>query len=160
MRISRDQMFMEMARTASKRSTCHRLNVGCILVHDKNVVSHGYNGPLSGEPHCRGNSCQLNESGGCMRSVHAEKNALNRMSDEFMDVPVILYVTHSPCPDCCEFIRTWNGNISCIIYETAYRDTTALDELAKKLTVFRLTPSGYLMNHHTKEVCNSQEQDQ
>ena len=43
-RINWDQYFMSMAILSSVRSSCHRLNVGCVLVRDKHVISMGYNG--------------------------------------------------------------------------------------------------------------------
>ena len=47
-RINWDQYFMSMAILSSVRSSCHRLNVGCVLVKDKHVISMGYNGFLPG----------------------------------------------------------------------------------------------------------------
>lgn len=153
MRISRDQMWMEMARTASKRATCHRLSVGAMLIHKNNVLSVGYNGPPPGEPHCQGNSCQLSEKGACTRAYHAERNAIERAPEIPNDSDaVVLYVTNSPCADCAE--RIAKAGIQLVIYENPYRDTSPLDTLIDKysVTVFRLTPSGYLMNHRTGQV--------
>ena len=47
-RINWDQYFMSMAIL---RSSCHRLNVGCVLVRDKHVISMGYNGFLPNSKH-------------------------------------------------------------------------------------------------------------
>lgn len=157
MRISRDQMFMQMARVASLRSTCHRLNVGAILVFDNNVVSHGYNGPASGKPHCKGNACELTATGGCARAIHAEVNAITRLNNDLIEEDKTLYVTHSPCPKCAELIPS--AFIKRVIYETPYRDTSSLDYLVSQgIEVLRLTPSGYLVDHKTNQVKNADEQ--
>ena len=37
--------------SSSVRSSCHRLNVGCVLVKDKHVISMGYNGFLPNAEH-------------------------------------------------------------------------------------------------------------
>jgi dCMP deaminase len=154
MRISRDQMWMEMARTASKRSTCHRLSVGALLVHGNNVLSVGYNGPPSGQPHCKGNDCPLNDKGGCVSADHAEKNAIERAPVMPKDNDAIfLYVTDSPCRACAELIG--KAGIHCVVYEKPYRDITPVDDILIKkydIAVYRLTPSGYLMNHETGQV--------
>lgn len=151
MRISRTQMFMEQARTASKRSTCCRLNVGAVVTHENTPVSSGYNGPASGEVHCQGNSCPLTPSGGCSRSLHAEANALDRLSNEHLSHPLDLYVTHSPCPKCCELIKRYP--VKRIFFEAEYRDTTALKQLIEHgIQVYRVTPSGYTINLATNEI--------
>lgn len=154
MRISREQMFMEIAKTVSKRSTCHRLNVGAVLVVDNRVVSIGYNGPPSGELHCQGNKCQLSESGGCGRSLHAEYNALKYYLENHKVLPskgMDLYITHSPCSECALFIK--DAGVQRIYYETAYRNTTPLEFLVhNSVKVYRLTPSGYLINHLTNLI--------
>lgn len=151
MRISRNQMYMEIARTVSKRSTCHRLNVGAVLVVDNRVVSTGYNGPASGEPHCFGNDCPLSCSGGCSRSIHAEANAIDFLQDGSLNGEVSIYVTHSPCMNCAKLIKTMG--IDKVFYETAYRDTSSLDWLISEgVKVYRYSPSGYLINHSNNKV--------
>lgn len=52
-RLSRDEWGMAMASVTSKRSTCCRRNVGCVLVdRDGHVIATGNNGVASGQPHC------------------------------------------------------------------------------------------------------------
>lgn len=53
MRISRDQWAMNLAVETSKRGTCLRRQVGCVLLNVRgHVLSTGYNGVASGIPHC------------------------------------------------------------------------------------------------------------
>lgn len=43
-RISWVEYFSELDNLISKRSTCERLQVGCVLVKDNHIISTGYNG--------------------------------------------------------------------------------------------------------------------
>jgi deoxycytidylate deaminase len=53
MRPSLDQYLMGLAMVASKRTTCIKRAVGCVLADAKgHVLSIGYNGVASGRPHC------------------------------------------------------------------------------------------------------------
>src|SRR3990167_8225883 len=68
-----DEYFMQIARTASSRSTCDRKHVGAVLVNndDDELFSTGYNGSSSGRPHCDDVGHFIHE-GHCVRIVHAE----------------------------------------------------------------------------------------
>ena len=50
-RPSWNEYFKEIVLATAKRSPCERLQVGCLLVLDKRIVSQGYNGFLPGCPH-------------------------------------------------------------------------------------------------------------
>ena len=60
-RPSWDEYFKEIVQVTSKRSPCHRLQVGSLLVKDHRIISQGYNGFLPGnrEQHVsrRGTGC-------------------------------------------------------------------------------------------------------
>ena len=51
MRPEWDEYFKEIVTITSKRSSCTRLNVGCLLVKNNRIISQGYNGHLPGLPH-------------------------------------------------------------------------------------------------------------
>ena len=87
MRISRDQMFMDIAEVIAKRSTCLRNNVGAVIVESHNIVAIGYNGPASGCEHCTISTCL---GKGCSRSIHAEENAINRLNSKGLTLMVSL----------------------------------------------------------------------
>lgn len=152
MRISRPQMWIEVAGILAKRSTCYRGNVGALLVDPShtNVLSSGYNGPPSGEDHCAGNGCSR-PGAGCHRSVHAEVNALNR---SHVTQGCHLYVTLSPCLECAKAIH--RHGVSSVTYGTAYRDSSGVLELLNHgVNVYRLTASGYLIDEKTQEIVNA-----
>ena len=146
MRISRQTMFMEMAKIVSKRSTCFRLNVGCVLVKNNRVVSCGYNGTPPGEPHCRGNRCPGRD--GCNLTIHAEDNAIRYLS---VGMPDDAYITDSPCIRCAELLKA--TGIKRVFFETPYRNTDPLHWLkGNHVDVFQVTPSGYCIDWFTKEI--------
>lgn len=154
MRISRKQLWMGIATLAAQRSTCYRGNIGAVIVHDNNPVAIGYNGPASGEPHCHGTSCAKKADGGCLRSVHAEVNALARanISIAINHHHCDMFVTSNPCPDCAAAIIA-SSMIGRVYYQAPYRITQGITELLNaKIQVFRLSPSGYLVNEATGEV--------
>jgi dCMP deaminase len=119
MRISRDEMFIEVAHIVAKRGTCPRAKVGAVLVNEYNkIVSIGYNGSPSGEEHCEDVGC-LMENGHCIRTTHAEINCVEDLEDALAG-PYTLYVTHAPCTYCSERIARW-GAIVKVIYDIPYR---------------------------------------
>lgn len=136
-------MFMMIARNVSLRSTCPRLNVGAIIVHDNNIVSMGYNGSEPGEDHCTDIGCKM-ERGGCVRTTHAEVNALNRLPAHLRTLPLRLFVTHSPCGSCAE--RILRSGISAVYFEVPYRNVDPLNEmLTEGIAVYQITPSGHII---------------
>ncbi len=159
MRISRESMFIEMARAASRRSTCFRLNVGAIVVSRNNPIAVGWNGQEPGAPHCAGNDCPGVTPGKC-GTLHAEVNALRKAEVILLGKTISeldLYCTDSPCGLCVEYIvklnsRNGTSPVRRIFYETPYRDTSALGRLFGIVEVYNLTPAGYTMDHFTRKV--------
>lgn len=153
MRISRKQMFMGIAELAAKRSTCYRGNVGAVIVHNNSPISLGYNGPPSGDAHCKGNTCEIHEdTKGCLRSVHAEINALDRIPGGFVADDMDMFVTSSPCPACAAAIID-SGAIHRLYYQSPYRIISGIQDLVNaQIQVYRFSPSGYLVDEATGTV--------
>lgn len=125
-RITRDEMLMEMALVVRRRSTCLRLQVGAVLANNGRPISTGYNGAPAGMPHCRPDIC--NDEHPCIRTIHAEANAIAFAArNGVATYGAFLYVTHSPCMDCAKLII--NAGIQRVFYETRYRETAPLDYL-------------------------------
>lgn len=140
-------MWMEIAHIAAKRATCMRLSVGAIMVKDRNIVSIGYNGSPAGAEHCLGNNCPGKFK--CDRTDHAEANALTRAGSEAG--PFDLYVTDSPCEACFDRIIL-DGRIKRIFFSTPYRINDHLAFDADRVAIYRITPSGYIMDWRTREL--------
>ena len=109
-RMSWDEYFLEIARTAATRATCSRRKHGAVIAKDRRIVATGYNGGPSGYPHC--------EDGGCPRAaspapqghdyerciaIHAEANALLFSSPETRE-GATLYCTGAPCFGCAKLL--------------------------------------------------------
>lgn len=118
-RNSWPDFFMELAETYAKRSTCPRAHVGCVIVANKRVIGAGFNGAPSGVEHCESVS-DCSESGHCLRSIHAEINAVIqacKLAPMLVDDSVA-YVTHSPCYRCASILR--QAGIRIVVYNKRY----------------------------------------
>lgn len=118
-------IYADFAAGLSKRSTCLRLRVGCVITswdHNR-VLAIGYNGNYSKGP----NTCDSYEPGNC-GCLHAEDNALIKL--DFNDPAMKrLYCTASPCVQCAK--RILNAGIEQVIYVQPYRNTDGIDLLGK-----------------------------
>lgn len=123
-RISWDQYFMEIAKTASKRASCLRgKTVGAVLVNEKQILSTGYNGAPKGVKNCL-------EHGNCLReqkklasgerlevcrATHAEQNAVAQAAFQGVRTKgATLYSTHFPCVLCTKLLV--NAGIKEIVF--------------------------------------------
>jgi dCMP deaminase len=124
-RPSWPETWMSIARVIAARSVDQNLKVGAIIVSEDNtrMLSVGYNGDFAGGPDVR-DSSEPGKSG----FLHAELNCIIKCDYNFSKKK-IMYVTHSPCRDCCKIIV--NAGISKVIYETAYRDMSGLEILKR-----------------------------
>jgi dCMP deaminase len=99
-RPSWDEYFKEIVQVTSKRSPCHRLKVGCLLVLNNRIVSQGYNGFLPGCDHI-----SIVRDGHEQATVHAEQNALCDCSKRGVSSnDSIAYITHYPCIICTRLL--------------------------------------------------------
>lgn len=148
MRTTRPQMFMEIAQTVAKRSTCMRLNVGAVLVKGRSIVAIGYNGVPNGAAHCTGNDCPGKHH--CHETIHAEYNAIRHLP-EGIEGPLDLYVTDSPCSLCYDSLAS-DGRVQRIFFDTPYRITDHLTHSLWDIGIYRVTPAGYVVDWDTKEL--------
>lgn len=118
MRASWNEYFSEMGLLAATRSTCPRRQVGAVLVRDHRVIATGYNGSPHGQPHCTDVGC-LMEGGHCVRTIHAELNALLQCARYGIATEgVDLYCTDMPCRHCARALV--QAGIQRIYYLRAY----------------------------------------
>ncbi|MCU0304334.1 MAG: cytidine/deoxycytidylate deaminase family protein [Thermoanaerobaculales bacterium] len=123
-RVSWERYFMNLAIQAATRSTCPRKSVGAVIVRDRTVLSTGYNGSIRGAPHCTEVGC-LMENDHCVRTVHAEANALVQAAFNGVRLDgAEIYVTASPCFNCFKLIV--NAGIRTIYFGEFYRDEKVL----------------------------------
>jgi dCMP deaminase len=119
-RVDWDQYFMNIARQVATRSTCDRKHVGAVIVRNKMILATGYNGSIRGLAHCD-DVGHLMEGGHCVRTVHAEANAIVQAASRGTSVEgASIFVTASPCFGCFKLIA--NAGITRIAFGEFYRD--------------------------------------
>jgi dCMP deaminase len=124
-RASWDEYFMAIARQVATRSTCDRKHVGAVVVKDRMILTTGYNGSIRGLPHCD-EVGHLMEDGHCVRTTHAEANALVQAARNGVRVDsASIYVTASPCFGCFKLIA--NAGLTRIVFGEFYRDQRIFD---------------------------------
>lgn len=113
------QYFMGLAKHAATRATCDRKHVGAVLVRHNEVLATGYNGSIAGQPHCD-DAGHLMEDGHCVRTVHAEANALASAAKRGISVEGSdCHVTAFPCWACFKLLA--NAGIERVFYGEEYR---------------------------------------
>lgn len=123
---------MNIAREVATRSTCDRKFVGAVVVRDRSILATGYNGSIRGLPHCDEEG-HLMEEGHCVRTVHAEANAIVQAAKNGMRIDgTDIYVTASPCWGCFRLIA--NAGIKRIVFGEFYRDSKIV-EFSQKLGI-------------------------
>lgn len=146
MRPRPEETLLEIAFTVSKRSTCSRRNNGAVIANSKGVVlSTGYNGSLSGQPHCdhecdcgselyadeempHDKDCPAHPDNGCTLAVHAEANAVYFAARNGVSVEkALIYCTTEPCVKCAEAIV--QSGIRTVWYSQEYRSHAGIELL-------------------------------
>ena len=161
-----DEMYMQLAVNMSKLSTCSRVQVGAVLVVEDRPLLSGYNGSPKGHEHCIDiyqakfeEYCKLNkEPIGIftfkdfmnLPEIREEHGRFSRLHEIHAEINIIsqaaykglatkggkLYITHSPCNDCCKSILT--AGIKEIVFKELYdRETEGLEILAKSNVLIR-----------------------
>jgi dCMP deaminase len=135
-RISKQEMFMQMAEVVAKRSTCgRRVQVGAVVGSTDltRVLGIGYNGPHRGAPH----TCPA--TAGSCGCVHAEANALIKAGYEVEGTD--LFLTLEPCVACAKLVA--NSRIRRVWFREAYRDHAGRELLVSAgIRVAQLFPDG------------------
>ena len=150
MRPTIDEWGLALAWVTSRRATCLRRAVGCVLVDYRGrVLATGYNGVARGQPHCNegdpvatyrdgtktftGEVCYPHACQGAhapsgtrldaCQAIHAEQNAL--LQCPHPDQITRCYVTTAPCVTCVKLLL----NTACerIIFSEPYAQPEAGD---------------------------------
>ena len=115
---------MNIATTVATRATCDRKHVGAVVVRDRSILATGYNGSIRGSDHCD-DVGHLMLDGHCVRTVHAEMNALAQAARNGVTLDgSTIYVTALPCWPCFKVIV--NAGIVKVVYGEAYRSDDAI----------------------------------
>jgi dCMP deaminase len=145
-RIDLDEAYLQMAEVWAHRSKANRLQVGALIVKDKQIISDGYNGMPSGAADDVCEYYTMPEGydgqdgiGGPPSKVlrtkpdvlHAESNALLKITENggIGAQGGTLYVTDSPCPECAKLIV--QAKITRVVYRREYRIKDGIELLRK-----------------------------
>jgi dCMP deaminase len=113
----------------AKRSPCERLQVGCLLVLDKRIVSQGYNGFLPGCPHK-----SIVRDDHEQATVHAEQNAICDCAKRGVSCHgATAYITHYPCLICTRILLA--AGIAEIYYIHDYHNDPIVELLLQQKDV-------------------------
>lgn len=125
-RPSFHSIYMTLARNLAERSTCKRLQVGCVISSSdfRQIYSVGYNGDVTGGDH----SCNEFSEGSC-GCIHSETNAVVNCTTERRNEKII-FVTHQPCLMCAKTLLNLGGIIA-VYYMNEYRDKAGIELLEK-----------------------------
>lgn len=124
-RISKDDYYMEIAKSVSLRSTCLRAKTGAVIVKNDSIISTGYSGAPRGDDNCCDlGTCERDILGikpgmnyEICRSVHAEMNAIinaSRSNGNIFGSKIYIYLKRldgqkikhgSPCLMCMRVIK-------------------------------------------------------
>ena len=99
-RLTVDEYFDLIALVFSCRGTCDRLRTATVIRDIDNIlVAGGYNGALSGDPHCDDVGHEMVENH-CVRTNHGEENALLNCIDLMRIKEGTATIVGSPCYNC------------------------------------------------------------
>lgn len=132
-----ESYFMDMARLASRRSSCHRRAVGAVIVRNKQVLTTGYNGNPPEFEHCASMGCireMLHVPSGAHHELctglHAEQNAIIQAAVTGVSIEgATLYTTTFPCVTCAKMIMA--ARIKEVVYDEGYPDELGRFMLAR-----------------------------
>lgn len=121
-----DRTLMKMAFELSEMSLATRAKVGALIYKNNKIISMGWNGMPSG---FNNQELEYEVEGKLVTNplvLHGESNAIMKCSREGGEgtFESTLYVTMSPCFDCCKQII--QSGIKRVVYSDKYRVTDGL----------------------------------
>lgn len=137
-----DDFYIKQLEKVSKKSTCDRGRVACIIVKDGNLLVTGASGVPEGFPTCDSDGHILetivddfgNKYQHCVRTIHAEVDAIADAAYQGISLKgATLYCSMAPCKRCALVII--KAGISKVISEFAYHKDA---ESRKKLELAKV----------------------
>jgi len=155
-RPSWDEYFISLTKAVAERSTCDRGRSGAVIVKDKRILTTGYVGSPPGMPHCDEVGHDLRKVIGdngassqhCMRTIHAEQNALAQAAKFGTSVQgATLYCKMVPCYTCAKLLVS--AGIKRVVCEKDYHASEETKNLFNQAGVELV-----LMNHEVEKYDN------
>lgn len=141
-RPSWDEYFNNISEIVGTRATCNRGKSGCVIVRDRRILVTGYVGSPVGMPHCDEYDHELHkvinedgkESVHCIRTVHAEQNAIAQAAK--MGIAInesTLYCHMTPCYICAKILV--NSGIRRVVANKDYHASKKSKELFDRANI-------------------------
>lgn len=133
---------MEVTRSIAKRATCDRDRSGCVIAKNNRLLVTWYVGSPSWMPHCDQvwhHFKQVTHENGnvtnhCMRTVHAEQNAICQAARLGVSVEWwTLYCKVTPCRTCAMLIVS--SGIKKVVCEEKNEASSESEEIFKEIGV-------------------------
>ena len=128
-RPTKDEYYLDLAGSVSKRGTCTKVEIGAVIIRDDQVLASGYGGEPRGTKSSHEHGFCLRKKLGIpsghryemCRSVHAEQNAIIQAAYHGASIKdATLFCTNMPCSICAKMII--NAGIRTIYYLSGYAD--------------------------------------
>lgn len=123
--------YMKVAELTAELSRARRLQVGCVIVKDDNIISFGWNGtPPGWDNNCEYEHYSLgNPNEYELRTkpevIHAEANALIKLARSAMSSEgASMFLTHAPCIECAKLIAS--SKITDVYFKSIYRSNEGI----------------------------------
>jgi dCMP deaminase len=153
-RPSWDEYFMSIAELVGSRGTCSRGRSGCVIVRDKRILVTGYVGSPAGIAHCDDVGHEMHrvindnssESEHCIRTAHAEQNAVAQAAKLGISVDGgTLYCHMTPCYTCAKILI--NSGIKKVIslkdYHASSQSKKIFEQSGVKLQIMNTEVEDY-----------------
>ena len=125
-RPSWEEYFKDLVNLTASRSSCERLQVGCIFVKDNRIIAQGYNGYIAGCEHK-----MIMKDNHNIATIHAEQNTISDCAKRGVSSnECTAYITHYPCYNCMKLMVS--SGINSIKYINDYKNDELVDNLAKE----------------------------
>ena len=119
-----EEYFKDIVNLTSTRSSCERLQVGCILVKENRIIAQGYNGYISG---CEHKTIMRDNHN--IATIHAEQNTIADCAKRGVSSDgCTAYITHYPCYNCMKLLVS--SGINSIKYINDYKNDDLVGKLA------------------------------
>jgi dCMP deaminase len=141
-RPSWDEYFIKLTEIIGERGTCDRGFAGAIIVKDKRILSTGYVGAPAGLPSCDEIGHEMHtvisedgvESRHCIRTSHAEQNAINNAARTGVAIEGgTVYCKMAPCYKCAQSII--NSGIVRVVAMKDYHGAKRTKEIFKQAKI-------------------------
>ena len=141
-------LFMDFAKRTADMSRAVRLQVGCVIVKEDDILAYSWNGtPKDWDNNCERRIFPSDEAGAWIdikdmyplededsrryklvtlpEVLHAETNAISKLAKSHQSGNgATMFCTHAPCIDCAKMI--YQSGIRKLVYNEVYRSDEGL----------------------------------